>query len=105
LIEWLAIGVGLAGGAWLCYWIGQLTLPRLVASSPDPDLLVKLTFGGAAVGLLPALLLSIVVGAPLGMPWGPLGLVAGVAAVFALVLLAGTFAGVLLARLLTRPGA
>jgi hypothetical protein len=92
--EWLAIGVGLAGGAWLCYWIGQLTLPRLAAGSRNPDLLIKLSFGGTAVGLLPAVLLSIVVGAPLGMPWGTLGLVAGVALVFAFVLLAGTFAGV-----------
>jgi hypothetical protein len=50
-------------------------------------------------------LLSIVVGATLGMPWGVVGMVMGVAAVFALVLLAGTFLGVILARLLTRPGA
>jgi hypothetical protein len=103
--EWLAIGVGLAGGLLLCYCVGNTILTPLVQRSRNPDLLVKLSFGGTAVGLLPAVLLSIVVGAPLGMPWGALGLVAGVALVFAFVLLAGTFAGVLLAKLLTRPGA
>jgi hypothetical protein len=41
--------------------------------------------------------LSVAVGGPLGAPWGALGLVAGVALVFAFVLLLGTFAGVLLA--------
>jgi hypothetical protein len=105
LIEWLATGVGLAGGLWLCYWIGQATLPRLAATSRNPQLLVKLSLGGTLVAALPALLSSIVVGATLGMPWGALGTVIGVAAVFSAVLLAGTFLGVMLARLLTRPGA
>jgi hypothetical protein len=103
--EWLAIAVGLAGGRLACYWIGQLTLPRLLARSRNPQLLVKLSLGGTVIAALPAVLLSIVVGATLGMPWGVVGMVMGVAAVFALVLLAGTFLGVILARLLTRPGA
>jgi hypothetical protein len=89
----------------LCYGIGHSALQRLAASSRNPDLLVKLSFGGTAIAALPALLLSIVVGATLGMPWGAVGIVIGVAAVFALVLLSGTFLGVILARLLTRPGA
>ena len=105
MIEWLGIGVGIAGGLLRCYWIGQATLPRLVASSRNPELLIKLSLGGTVAGLLPALLLSIAVGAPLGLPWGAAGLVIGVAAVFSLVLLLATFAGVMLARLLTRPGA
>jgi hypothetical protein len=103
--EWLAIGVGLAGGLLLSYWIGKTVLPPIVQRSRNPDLMIKLAFGGTAVAVVPALLLSVVVGAPLGMRWGALGLVAGVALVFALVLVAGTFAGVLLARLITRPGA
>jgi protein-S-isoprenylcysteine O-methyltransferase Ste14 len=103
--EWLAIGVGLAGGLLLSYWIGSAVLTPIVQRSRNPDLTIKLAFGGTAVAVLPALLLSIVVGAPLGMRWGAPGLVVGVALVFAVVLLAGTFAGALLARLLTRPGA
>lgn len=105
MTEWLAIGVGLAGGVLVSYLIAKALLPALVAGSRNPDLVIKLSFGGTAVGLVPALLLSIVVGAPLGMRGGTVGLVAGVALVFALVLLAGTFAGALIAKLLTRPGA
>jgi hypothetical protein len=105
LTEWLAIGIGLAGGVALCYWIGRWALPRLVASSRNSDLAVKLSLGGTLIMALPALLLSIVAGATLGMPWGGPGIALGVAAVFALVLLSGTFAGVMLASLLTRPGA
>jgi hypothetical protein len=102
LIDWLGIAVGIAVGLLLCYWIGHATLARLVASSRNPVLLVKLSLGGTVVGLLPALLLSIAVGAPLGLLWGAVGIVIGVAAVFSVVLLAATFAGVVLARLLTR---
>lgn len=105
MTEWLAIGVGLAGGLLLSYWIGKAVLSPIVQRSRNPDLMIKLAYGGTSVAILPALLLSIVVGAPLGMRWGALGLVAGVALVFAVVLVAGTFAGVLLAKLFTRPGA
>ena len=100
MIEWLAIVVGLAGGLLLSYRIGKAALPPLLRRSRKPELLIKLGFGGAVIAALPALLLSIVVGATLGMPWGAIGLVVGVALVFALVFLAGTFAGVLLAGLL-----
>ena len=105
MTEWIAIGVGLAGGLLLSYHVGKLALPPLVERSRKPGLLIKLSLGGTAIALLPALLLSVAVGGPLGAPWGALGLVAGVAAVFAVVLLSGTFAGVLLAKLLTRPEA
>ena len=103
--EWLATAVGLAGGLLACYGIGQVTLPRLLARSRNPRLFVKLSLGGSVIAALPAVLLSIVAGAPLGMPGGLAGMVAGVAAVFTLVLLSGTFLGVMLATLLTRPGA
>jgi hypothetical protein len=101
LTDWLAIAVGLAGGLMLCYWAGKAVLTPLVERSKKPDLLIKLSFGGTIIAALPALLLSIVVGAPLGSGFDAIGIVAGVAVVFAAVLLAGTFAGVLLARYLT----
>lgn len=103
--EWLATAVGLAGGLFACYEIGQVALPRLLVRSRNPQLLVKLSLGATVIAALPAVLLSIVVGAPLGMPWGLAGIVTGVAAVFALVLLSGAFLGAMLATLLTRPGA
>ena len=101
MTDWLAIAVGVAGGFLLCIYAGKTILSRLVERSKKPELLLKLSFAGTVVAALPALLLSIVVGAPLGAGWGALGMVAGVAGIFALVLLAGTFAGVLLARYLT----
>lgn len=93
--DWISTALGLAGGVALAWWIAAAALPRLVERSRKPALLVKLAFGGTVVALLPAVLLSIVVGATLG---GAIG----VALVFALVLLAGTFGGVLLARALPR---
>jgi hypothetical protein len=101
LTDWLAIAVGVAGGLLLCIYAGKTILSRLVERSKKPDLLIKLSFGGTVIAALPALLLSIVVGAPLGAAWGPVGMVVGVAGIFALVLLVGTFVGVLLARYLT----
>jgi hypothetical protein len=104
-MEWFTVCVGLAGGVLVSYGVGQSVLPRLVERSRNPELMVKLSLGGTVIASLPALLLSIVAGAPLGAAWGAVGMVLGVAGVFAAVLLAGTFAGMLLARLLTRPGA
>ena len=101
MTDWLAIAVGLAGGLLLCNYAGKTILSRLIERSKKPDLLVKLSFGGTAIAALPALLLSIVVGATVGSGFGVVGVVVGVAAIFALVMLAGTFAGVLLARYLT----
>ena len=105
MIEWLAIGLGLAGGALLSLWVTKALLPPLIERSRKRELLIKLSLGGMVVAALPALMLSVVVGATLGMPWGAPGMVAGVALVFSLVLLAGTFAGVLLASVLTPPAA
>ena len=105
MAEWLGIATGLAGGAYIAYLIGNGVLPQLVERAPNPILLIKLSFGGTLITLVPALLLSIVVGGTLGAVFGALGLVIGVAAVFAVVVLAGTFAGVLLARLVRRPEA
>ena len=102
MTEWLAIGVGLAGGLLACLYWAQRVLPPLVARARHPRLMVKLAFGGTAVMLLPALLLSIAAGAPLGARGGALGIVAGVAMVFVLVLAAGAAAGVLLARWLSQ---
>ena len=101
MTEWLAIGVGLAGGVLACYFVLKSVLPTMVERSRKPELLIRLSWAGTLIALLPALLLSVVVGAPLGAPWGALGIVLGVAAAFALVLLLGTFAGVLLARFLS----
>ena len=101
MIDWLAIAIGLAGGAWLSFAVAQKTLPLLVGRSAKPQLAIKLGFGGAVVAALPALLLSIALGATLGLPLGVPGMAAGVALVFAAVLLAGIFAGVLIAGYLT----
>jgi hypothetical protein len=98
LKDWIAAALGLAGGFACAYAVAAAVLPGLVERSRQPERLVKLAFGGTVVALLPALLLSIVVGAPLG---GAIG----IALVFALVLLAGTFGGVLLAGLFRPPGA
>ena len=101
MAQWLAIAVGLAGGVLLSYFIGKAVLAPLVGRLKKPDRLIKLSLGGTVIAALPALLLSIVIGGPLGSAFGALGIVIGGAAVFATVLLAGTFAGVLLARYLT----
>jgi hypothetical protein len=101
VIDWLAIAIGLAGGAWLSFSVARRTLPALVGRSAKPQLAIKLGLGGAVVAALPALLLSIVLGATLGLPWGLPGMAAGVALVFAAMLLAGIFAGVLIARYFT----
>jgi len=103
MIEWLGIAVGLAGGLLFSYYTAKAALPRFLQRSRKPELLIKLSLGGTVIAALPALLLSIVVGATLGMPWGAIGIVTGVAAVFSLVLLSGLVAGMLLARLLARP--
>lgn len=92
MTDWIAAALGLAGGLALAWWAAGAALPRLMARSRRPERLLKLAFGGTLVALLPAALLSLVVGAPVG---GALG----VALVFALVLLGGLFAGALLARL------
>lgn len=112
---WIATALGLAGGLVLAYALGKAVLPRWVEKSEHISLLVRMAFAGTVVALLPALLLSLVVGGTLGGAWGerafaqlgfssgaPIGLALGVAVVFALVLVAGAAAGVLLAKALVR---
>jgi RsiW-degrading membrane proteinase PrsW (M82 family) len=112
---WIATALGLAGGFLLAYALGRALLPRWVGKSGHLSLLVRLAFAGTVVALLPALLLSLVVGGTLGGAWGervfawlgfpsgaPIGLALGVALVFALVVLSGAACGVLLGKALAR---
>lgn len=112
---WIATALGLAGGLLLAYGLGVVILPPWLAKSEHMHLRVRLAFAGTVVAILPAVLLSLVVGGTLGEAWGervfsrlgfpsgaPLGLALGVALVFALVLLAGAAFGVLLAKALVR---
>jgi hypothetical protein len=99
---WLASALGLAGGILLSFEIGKALLPRMVLRSEDMSLSGRLALGGAVVALFPAFLLSFAVGAPLGGAWGLAGLAIGVALIFAVVLVGGALAGVLLAKLVLR---
>ena len=95
MMDWLAAALGLAAGLAFAGWIASAALPRLMTRSGRPELVLKLALGGTLAALLPALLLAIVIGAPF---YGGLG----VGVVFAVVLLIGLFAGVLLAKLAKR---
>ncbi len=114
--SWFATALGLGAGSLFTYVVAKLALPRLVMRSRDSLLAVRLALAGAIIALAPALLLSLVVGGTLGGAWGrelsrglglgatgaPLGLALGVALVFAGIVLVGTFAGVLIARVIPR---
>ena len=67
---WIATALGLAGGFLLAYALGRAVLPRWIAKSEHMLLLLRLAFAGTVVALLPALPLSLVVGATLGRDWG-----------------------------------
>lgn len=109
---WIATALGLAGGVVLAYVLGKAVVLRAIAKAEDMRLFVRLAFAGTVVALLPALLLSIVIGGTLGGAWGehvfgrlgvplsgvPVGLALGIALVFALVVLAGSGAGILLGK-------
>lgn len=111
---WLATAIGLVAGAVLAYRIGSVVLPRAIARSADRLLAARLALAGTVIALLPALLLSFVVGGTLGGAFGeylfgllglrlsgvPAGVALGIALVFALVLLAGAAAGILTVRVL-----
>jgi hypothetical protein len=111
---WIATAVGLAGGVALAIALVRAVLPRIAAASPDPLLMVRLAFAGTVVAALPALVLSLVVGATLGGALGrqlsalaglgatavPVGQAFGTALVFAVVLLTGTASGVALGKAL-----
>lgn len=108
---WIGTGLGLAAGMLLSYGLGLAILPRWVGKSEHTRLLVRLAFAGTVVAFLPALLLSLVVGGPLGELWGErvfgllgfpsgasIGLALGVALVFTLVLASGAAGGVLVGQ-------
>jgi len=109
---WIAAALGLTGGIVVSWGAGRLILPRLLAGSLAPLLAVRLAFAGAVIALVPAILLSIVVGGTLGSAWGAqlfrligvpasgfiTGHAVGMSVVFALVLLGGAVSGILLAR-------
>ena len=113
---WLAAILGLLAGFLLAYWIGRRLLPRMVAANRDRMLAIWLALGGAIAMLLPAFFLSFVIGGTLGgalgervtQPLGlgiagvPYGLAAGIAVVFAAILLIGAVAGIGVARLILR---
>jgi len=113
---WIATLVGLAGGVALAYRLGKLLLPRAIAKTKHVTLSIRLAIAGTIVALVPAFLLSLVVGGTLGGAWGeqalgrlgfpasgaPIGLALGIAAVFALVLIGGALLGILIGVLLSR---
>jgi hypothetical protein len=113
---WTATALGLGGGAALAYAMGKALLPRAVAKSEDMLLFVRLAFAGTVVALLPALLLSFVIGGTLGGAWGervfgllgiplsgvPAGLALGIALVFALVVVGGGAVGIVLGKAVVR---
>jgi hypothetical protein len=113
---WIATALGLAGGLAIAYALGSVALPRVIAKADDALLFVRLAFAGTVVALLPAIVLSLVVGGTLGGAWGeyffgrlgfassgaPFGLAVGVALVFAAVLLCGAACAIVLAKALVR---
>jgi hypothetical protein len=113
---WIATALGLAGGLALSYALGSAVLPGIVAKVEDSLLFVRLAFAGTVVALLPAIVLSLVVGGTFGGAWGeyvfgrlgfpssgaPFGLAIGVMLVFAVVLLSGGGAAIFLGKALIR---
>jgi hypothetical protein len=109
---WIATLIGLAGGVVLAYQLGKTLLPRALAQTRHVALAVRLAIAGTAVALVPAFLLSLVVGGTLGGTWGerafsqigfpasgaPIGLALGIAIVFALVLVGGALLGILVVK-------
>jgi hypothetical protein len=114
--SWIAGAVGLVGGVALAYAVAKPAVPRMIAGAKDRLLLARLGLAGTLIALLPALFLSLVVGATLGGAWGrqilapyglaasgaPIGLALGVALVFAGVVLGGTAAGIVLGKVVLR---
>jgi len=113
---WIATLIGLAGGVALAYQLGKLMVPRAIAQTKHVTLSIRLAIAGTVVALLPAFLLSLVVGGTLGSAWGeqalgqlgfpesgaPIGLALGIAGVFALVLIGGAMLGILVGVLLSK---
>ena len=99
MASWIATALGLAGGVALALFAAQMVLPRLIRTSPDPRLTLRLAFGGALAALLPAVLLAVVGGGALGARWGASGIAIGTALAFALVVVVGAAAGLALSAL------
>jgi len=111
---WIASALGIVAGVAICYAALKGLLPHFIRRSKDALLLVRLALAGTLAALLPALFLSLVVGATLGGAWGrqifqpyglaasgePLGVALGTTVVFAAVVLLGTAAGIGLGRAL-----
>lgn len=111
---WIASALGIAAGVAVCYAALKTLLPHFIRQSKDALLLVRLALAGTIVALLPALALSLVVGATLGGVWGrqvfepyglaasgvPIGVALGTALVLAVVVLAGAAAGIGLGKAL-----
>ena len=111
---WIASALGIVAGAAVGYAALKMFLPHFIRQSKDALLLVRLALAGTLVALLPALLLSLVVGATLGGAWGrqifqpyglaasgvPLGVALGTMVVFAAVVLVGTATGIVLGKVL-----
>jgi len=115
-VIWLAALLGLLAGFAIAYRIGSLLVPKMVSATRDRTLAIWLALGGGVAMVLPAFFLSFVVGGTLGGALGervsqsfglgiagvPFGLAAGIAVIFAFMLLAGALAGVGIARLIIR---
>lgn len=106
---WIATALGLLAGIISSYVLGRVIIPRLIAKSGHVPILVYLAFAGTVIAVLPALVLSLVVGGAVGSAWGehvfdqfglrtfgaPIGLALGIALVFALVVIGGAALAVL----------
>ena len=104
MASWLATVLGLGGGMALALFFGQAIVPWLIRRSPAPRRTLRFALAGTLVAFLPAILLAIVAGGTLGGAWGrSLGIAVGTALTFAVVLLLGAAAGIVLARVLRGP--
>lgn len=104
MASWLATVLGLAGGVALALAVARTAFPGLIRASRNPRLAARMAFAGTLVALLPATLLGVVAGGTLGAAWGrqtstPLGIAVGTALAFAVLVLFGAAAGLVLARL------
>lgn len=114
LAVWGASFLGLALGVLMAFVIGRRLLLPVVEKSSRPDFLARWAIAGLVVSALPSILLAFVAGGTIGGAWGervfrlagapgsgiPLGVGAGIAMVFAVMLLSGTVLSLLIGRLL-----
>ena len=112
----IAIGIGLIGGAFFGYLLSKTLAFRLSKLSPSPRIVIACAAAGALLMLLPAFFLSFVVGGNLGGAWGEIasnniglgavgvlfGLAVGIAAVLGSVLVLGALLGGVLGKVLAQ---